>query len=99
MSHSCLNLVSTSFLYNPYIPFFNLQNFFIYYIYIYGRRKIFSPFTVRTTGRVIPFCFHSVSVPFLFNFRAVAVLVRFQTVPVFVPRAAVHSGERPGWRN
>ena len=33
MSHSCPNLVSTSFLYNPYIPFFNLQNFFIYYIY------------------------------------------------------------------
>ena len=32
MSHSCPNLVSTSFLYNPYIPFFNLQKFFIYYI-------------------------------------------------------------------
>ena len=32
MSHSCPNLVSTSFLYNPYIPFFNLQTFFIYYI-------------------------------------------------------------------
>ena len=31
MSHSCPNLVSTSFLYNPYIPFFNLQKFFIYY--------------------------------------------------------------------
>ena len=28
MSHSCPNLVSTSFLYNPYIPFFNLQEFF-----------------------------------------------------------------------
>ena len=27
MSHSCPNLVSTSFLYNPYIPFFNLQIF------------------------------------------------------------------------
>ena len=27
MSHSCPNLVSTSFLYNPYIPFFNLQKF------------------------------------------------------------------------
>ena len=34
MSHSCPNLVSTSFLYNPYIPFFNLQKFFIYYICI-----------------------------------------------------------------
>ena len=34
MSHSCPNLVSTSFLYNPYIPFFNLQKFFIYYIYM-----------------------------------------------------------------
>ena len=33
MSHSCPNLVSTSFLYNPYIPFFNLQEFFIYYNY------------------------------------------------------------------
>ena len=33
MSHSCPNLVSTSFLYNPYIPFFNLQKFFIYYKY------------------------------------------------------------------
>ena len=32
MSHSCPNLVSTSFLYNPYIPFFNLKKFFIYYI-------------------------------------------------------------------
>ena len=31
MSHSCPNLVSTSFLYNPYIPFFNLQKYFIYY--------------------------------------------------------------------
>ena len=31
MSHSCPNLVSTSFLYNPYIPFLNLQKFFIYY--------------------------------------------------------------------
>ena len=30
MSHSCPNLVSTSFLYNPYITFFNLQKFFIY---------------------------------------------------------------------
>ena len=34
MSHSCPNLVSTSFLYNSYIPFFNLQKFFIYYIEI-----------------------------------------------------------------
>ena len=31
MSHSCPNLVSTSFLYNPYIPFFYLKKFFIYY--------------------------------------------------------------------
>ena len=34
MSHSCPNLVSTSFLYNPYIPFFNLQTFFFTSIYI-----------------------------------------------------------------
>ena len=31
MSHSCPNLVSTSFLYNPYIPFLNLQKFFFYW--------------------------------------------------------------------
>ena len=72
--------------------FLKIAEHIIIHIYIYGRRKNFSPFTVRTTGRVIPFCFHSVSVPFLFNFCAVAVLVRFQTVPVFVPRAA-----RPFW--
>ena len=28
MSHSCPNLVSTSFLYNPYIPFLNWLKFF-----------------------------------------------------------------------
>ena len=27
MSHSCSNLVSTSFLYNPYIPFLICRNF------------------------------------------------------------------------
>ena len=27
MSHSCPNLVSTSFLYNPYIPFLICRNF------------------------------------------------------------------------
>ena len=35
MSHSCPNLVSTSFLYNPYIPFFNLQKFFITSLFIF----------------------------------------------------------------
>ena len=30
MSHSCPNLVSTSFLYNPYIPFFNLNIYICY---------------------------------------------------------------------
>ena len=52
-----------------------------------GIKKKF-PFTVRTTGRVIPF-----------NFRAVAVLVRFQTVPVLSQEQPVGSGERPGRRN
>ena len=34
MSHSCPNLVSTSFLYNPYIPFLICRNFFLIIIII-----------------------------------------------------------------
>ena len=33
MSHSCPNLVSTSFLYNPYIPFLICRNF-LFTIYV-----------------------------------------------------------------
>ena len=62
----------------------------IQYSYMVGIKKKF-PFTVRTTGRVIPL--------FLFNFRAVAVLVHFQTVPVLSEGQPVRSGERPGRRN
>ena len=67
--------------------------------FAYGRRKKKFPFTVRTTGRVIPF--RSVSVLFPFNFHAVAVLVRFQTVPVLSQRQppVVRSGEWPVRRN
>ena len=36
MSHSCPNLVSTSFLYNPYIPFLICRNF-LFTIYYYLR--------------------------------------------------------------
>ena len=54
-----------------------------------GVKKKF-PFTVRTTGRVVPFPF---------NFRAVAVFVRFQTVPVLSHGQPVGSGERPIRRN
>ena len=53
---------------------------------MYGRRPKKFPFTVRTTGRVIPFPF---------NFHAVAVLVRFQTVPVLSHGQPVRSGEQP----
>ena len=38
MSHSCPNLVSTSFLYNPYIPFLICLNFFF--------TSLFSFFTI-----------------------------------------------------
>ena len=54
MSHSCPNLVSTSFLYNPYIPFFNYQGMTNYIentkitkIYQYKLKK--SPITNEKT--------------------------------------------------
>ena len=37
MSHSCPNLVSTSFLYNPYIPFLICRNFLFTSIIIWLR--------------------------------------------------------------
>ena len=61
-------------------------------VHTYGRRQKKFPFTVRTTGRALPFRFP-------FNSRAVAVLVRFQTVPVLSQGQLVRSGERPGRHN
>ena len=74
MSHSCPNPVSTSFLYNPYIPFLMCLNFFLLvYMYKYIQREIsvskhFRHIPVECTNEA--FCwihFHSVQEVLIFR--------------------------------
>ena len=40
MSHSCPNFISTSFLYNPYIPFLFPEILYLLVLYVYSKSYI-----------------------------------------------------------